>query len=68
MSTMSLALRDSTTMLRRDLRHCVRFPMMTMSGILVPVIFLLCSPASSVVLCTRASAPTPPAQAATSTT
>ena len=41
MSTMSLALRDSTTMLRRDLRHCVRFPMMTMSGILVPVIFLL---------------------------
>jgi ABC-2 type transport system permease protein len=38
---MSLALRDSGTMLRRDLRHAVRFPMMTMSGILVPVIFLL---------------------------
>ncbi len=41
MSTMSLALRDSATMLRRDLRHALRFPMMTGSGILVPVIFLL---------------------------
>jgi ABC-2 type transport system permease protein len=41
MSTMSLALRDSATMLRRDLRHALRFPMLTMSGILVPVIFLL---------------------------
>jgi ABC-2 type transport system permease protein len=41
MSSMTLALRDSGTMLRRDLRHSVRFPMMTMSGIGVPVIFLL---------------------------
>ena len=28
---------DSATMLRRDLRHAQRFPMMTASGILVPV-------------------------------
>jgi ABC-2 type transport system permease protein len=41
MSTVSLALRDSATMLRRDLRHSLRFPMMTVSGMLVPVIFLL---------------------------
>jgi ABC-2 type transport system permease protein len=41
MSSMSFALRDSATMLRRDLRHAVRFPMLTMSGILVSVIFLL---------------------------
>ena len=41
MSSLSLVLRDSATMLRRDLRHAQRFPMMTASGILVPVIFLL---------------------------
>ena len=41
MSTASLALRDSATMLRRDVRHSLRFPMMTISGMLVPVIFLL---------------------------
>jgi ABC-2 type transport system permease protein len=41
MSTVSLALRDSATMLRRDVRHSLRFPMMTISGMLVPVIFLL---------------------------
>jgi len=41
MSTVSLALRDSATMTRRDLRHSLRFPMMTISGMLVPVIFLL---------------------------
>jgi ABC-2 type transport system permease protein len=41
MSTVSLAVRDSATMLRRDLRHALRFPMMTISGMSVPVLFLL---------------------------
>jgi ABC-2 type transport system permease protein len=43
MSTLPLAfaVRDSTTMLRRDLRHSLRFPMMTVSGIMVPIFFLL---------------------------
>jgi ABC-2 type transport system permease protein len=41
MSPPPAALRDSATMLRRDLRHAQRFPMMTASGILVPVVFLL---------------------------
>jgi hypothetical protein len=36
-----LALADTTTMLRRDVRHAVRFPMVTISGLLVPVLFLL---------------------------
>jgi ABC-2 type transport system permease protein len=34
-------MRDSATMLRRDLRHAQRFPLMTISGIGVPVLFLL---------------------------
>ena len=41
LAPLSMALRDCATMLRRDLRHAQRFPMMTASGILVPVIFLL---------------------------
>jgi ABC-2 type transport system permease protein len=41
MSTVTLAMRDSATMFRRDLRHSLRFPGMTISGILVPVLFLL---------------------------
>lgn len=41
MSTLSYALRDSATMFRRDLRHALRFPMMTISGMSVPIIFLL---------------------------
>jgi ABC-2 type transport system permease protein len=41
MSTLIYAARDSTTMLRRDIRHAVRFPMATLSGVMVPVIFLL---------------------------
>jgi ABC-2 type transport system permease protein len=41
MSTLSLAARDSATMLRRDVRHALRFPMMTISGMSVPVLFLL---------------------------
>jgi ABC-2 type transport system permease protein len=41
MSTLTLAARDSATMLRRDVRHALRFPMMTISGMSVPVLFLL---------------------------
>jgi ABC-2 type transport system permease protein len=41
MSTLWMAARDSATMLRRDVRHALRFPMMTISGMSVPVLFLL---------------------------
>lgn len=41
MSSLSLALRDCATMLRRDVRHSLRYPAMTVSGISVPIIFLL---------------------------
>ncbi len=41
MSSVALAVRDSATMLRRDMLHSLRFPVMAMSGILVPLIFLL---------------------------
>jgi ABC-2 type transport system permease protein len=41
MSAMPYAMRDSATMLRRDLRHAMRFPMMSVSGVMVPVFFLL---------------------------
>ncbi len=41
MSTLSYALRDSGTMLRRDLRHSRRYPMMTLSGVVMPIFFLL---------------------------
>lgn len=41
MSTAAYALRDSRTMLRRDLRHALKYPVMTVSGLAVPVLFLL---------------------------
>ena len=41
MTTLPYSLLDSATMLRRDLRHSVRFPMMTLSTIGMPVLFLL---------------------------
>jgi len=41
MSTVSLAARDSATMLRRDVRHSLQAPAMLVSGMLVPIIFLL---------------------------
>lgn len=41
MSTLSYALRDSATMLRRDVRHYLRYPIMTISGVLVPIFLLL---------------------------
>ena len=41
MSTVTLAARDSVTMLRRDLRHALRFPLMSLSSVGMPVLFLL---------------------------
>jgi len=41
MTRTSHVLSDSATMARRDLRHAVRFPMITISGLLTPVIMLL---------------------------
>ncbi|MFD5433248.1 ABC transporter permease [Kitasatospora sp. NPDC127067] len=41
MSTRSHAVRDSITMLRRDVKHSLRFPMMSVSGLLMPIGMLL---------------------------
>lgn len=41
MNTVSHAVSDSVTMLRRDFRHSLRYPMMTISGVLMPVFMLL---------------------------
>ncbi|HEX8731343.1 MAG TPA: ABC transporter permease [Ktedonobacterales bacterium] len=41
MTTLSLALRDTATMLRRDLTHSLRYLPMTLSGFGTPVIMLL---------------------------
>src|SRR5258707_8351135 len=42
MSTLSYPLRDSATMLRRDVRHSLRnLPMTLISGLLVPIILLV---------------------------
>jgi ABC-2 type transport system permease protein len=41
MTNPSFALRDSATMLRRDVRHSLRNLAMTLSGLLVPIIMLL---------------------------
>jgi ABC-2 type transport system permease protein len=41
MSTLSFALRDSATMLRRDLLHSLRRFSITLSGLLVPILMLL---------------------------
>lgn len=41
MTALSYAIRDSVTMLRRDFRHSLRYPAMTIGGIGVPVVFLL---------------------------
>ena len=38
---MTAALADSATMLRRNLKHMLRYPSMTVSTILIPVLFLL---------------------------
>jgi ABC-2 type transport system permease protein len=41
MTMLSYAVRDSATMLRRDVRHALRFPMITISGMSVPVVLML---------------------------
>ncbi len=41
MTTLANALQDSAIMLRRDLRHAARYPAMTLSGLLLPILFLL---------------------------
>jgi ABC-2 type transport system permease protein len=41
MSTLSYAVNDSATMLRRNLRHMLRYPSMTVMLVGLPVIFLL---------------------------
>ncbi|MGW7089258.1 ABC transporter permease [Streptomyces sp. NPDC054871] len=41
MSSLSLALRDSSTMLRRNLLHARRYPSMTLNLLLTPVMLLL---------------------------
>ena len=41
MSSLSYAATDSATMLRRNLRHALRYPSMTISTVAMPVLFLL---------------------------
>jgi ABC-2 type transport system permease protein len=41
MTALTLPLRDSITMLRRDVRHSLRYPAMTISGMALPILFLL---------------------------
>jgi ABC-2 type transport system permease protein len=41
MNNLSLTFRDSATMLRRDFRHSLRNLMMTVSGLMTPVVMLL---------------------------
>ena len=41
MSTMSYALRDSSTMLRRQFRHMLRYPSLTLQLAGIPIVFLL---------------------------
>lgn len=41
MTTLPYAMRDSATMLRRDIRHSLRYPAMSLSSIGMPVLFLL---------------------------
>jgi ABC-2 type transport system permease protein len=41
MTTRSYAVRDSVTMLRRNLRHALRYPSLTLGTLLIPVLILL---------------------------
>jgi ABC-2 type transport system permease protein len=41
MNSLTCAVRDSATMFRRDLKHAQRFPMLTVSGLLLPILLLL---------------------------
>jgi len=40
-TTLTVAAQDSSTMLGRELRHTIRYPMLLIGSILVPVVFLL---------------------------
>ena len=68
MSTLSYAVRDSTTMLRRDFRHSLRYPMMTVTAVALPVFYLLLFVACSATRSAPAWAPRPPPAATTSIT
>src|SRR5260370_33846290 len=41
MTTLTIALQDATTMLGRELKHPLRFPLLIVSTILVPIVLLL---------------------------
>jgi len=41
MSALQLAVTDSATMLRRNLRHALRYPSLTVAGIMMPVLIML---------------------------
>jgi ABC-2 type transport system permease protein len=41
MTALALSARDSATMLRRDILHARRFPLMTLSGLVIPILLLL---------------------------
>jgi len=41
MSSLSYAMTDSATMLRRNLRHALRYPSLTLAGVMTPLIILL---------------------------
>jgi ABC-2 type transport system permease protein len=41
MSSLSLAVRDSSTMLRRNLLHARRYPSLTLNLLLTPIMLLL---------------------------
>ncbi len=41
MTVLTIAIQDSTTMLRRELKHTLRFPLLLVSTILVPVVMLV---------------------------
>jgi ABC-2 type transport system permease protein len=41
MSALTYAVTDSATMLRRNLRHALRYPALTLAGVMTPIIILL---------------------------
>src|SRR5262245_49717194 len=41
MTTLTIAAQDSITMIGRELKHAIRFPLLLIGAILVPVVFLL---------------------------
>ena len=41
MTTLTLAIRDATTMIGRELKHTQRFPLLLVGTIMVPVVMLL---------------------------